>query len=106
MSLWIVLTIAALLGIGAIVRGAWPLGVAGWPPWNRCFDRRRFRPIVVIFGAVLLLIGGASTTRGAIFDGSPKAKLSEREPSIFKGENYELDEDMDSVHFTHRFWGP
>ena len=63
-------------------------------------------PFVIIFGAVLLLIGGASMTRGAIFDGSPKAELSERKPSIFKGENYELHEDMDSVHFTHRFWGP
>ena len=62
--------------------------------------------MLIAGGFVMLLLGGASLTRGAIFDGSPKAALSERKPSIFKGDNYDLDVDMDSVHFTHRFWGP
>lgn len=51
-------------------------------------------------------LGGASLACGTIFDGSPKAKLSEPKPSLFKGENYDLEADMDSVHFTHRFWDP
>lgn len=105
-SLWVPLTIAALLSIGGLVRGAWPLVAAGWTFFGiGALIGGDLGPIVITFGAVLLLLGGASMTRGAIFDGSPKAELSERKPSIF-GENYDIEVDVDSVHFTHRFWGP
>ncbi len=62
--------------------------------------------LFALAGVVCLILGGLSMTRGAIFDGSPKAALSQRRPSMFRGESCEMVEDMDSVHFTHRFWGP
>lgn len=107
MTLWILLAIGLLLSVAAYIRGAWPLAAAAWILIGvGGLIGGGFGPFAIIAGAVLLLLGGASLTRGSIFDGSPKAALSERRPSIFKGENYEDDVDMDSVHFTHRFWGP
>ena len=96
-----------LLSLASVFRGAWPLAAVAWVLVGiGALVGGDFGPFLVIAGAVLLLLGGASLTRGAIFDGSPKAALSERKPSLFKGENYDHDPDMDSVHFTHRFWGP
>jgi hypothetical protein len=107
MSLWIPLVIGLLLSVAAYIRGAWPLAAAAWVLIGvGGLIGGDLGPFLIIAGAVLLLLGGASLTRGAIFDGSPKAELSERNPSIFKGANCDPDVDMDSVHFTHRFWGP
>lgn len=107
MSLWIVLAAAVLLSLGAFLRGAWPLAATAWVLFGLgVLVGGDFGPFLIIAGAVLLLLGGASMTRGAIFDGSPKAALSERKPSLFKGDNWDHEPDMDSVHFTHRFWGP
>lgn len=107
MALWIGLGLLLLLTLVSYMRGAWPLAAVGWglvgPGAMIGGDGG---PFLVVAGAVLILLGGASLTRGAIFDGSPKAKLSERKPSLFKGENYDLEPEIDSVHFTHRFWGP
>lgn len=105
--MWIGLVFLLILTLLTVVRGLWPLAVIAWAlVGSGALIGGDGGPFVVILGTVLFLLGGASMTRGAIFDGSPKAELSERNPSIFKGENYDLDADMDSVHFTHRFWGP
>jgi hypothetical protein len=107
MSLWIPFIVALVLSLAAFFRGAWPLAAAAWAFIGLGgLVGGDSGPFLIIAGAVLLLLGGASLTRGSIFDGSPKAELSERNPSLFKGENYDHDVDMDSVHFTHRFWGP
>jgi len=107
MAIWIGFGLLLLLTLLSFVRGAWPLAAVAWVLVGiGVVVGGDGGPFLIIGGAVLLLLGGASLTRGAIFDGSPKAELSERKPSIFKGENYDLDADMDSVHFTHRFWGP
>ena len=101
MSLWIVLIAAVLLSLGAFFRGAWPLAAAAWVLFGLgALIGGDFGPFVIIAGAVLLLLGGASMTRGAIFDGSPKAELSERKPSIFKGDNYDLDVERDASEVT------
>ncbi|MDJ0961510.1 MAG: hypothetical protein QNJ88_12695 [Acidimicrobiia bacterium] len=105
------MTVAVLIGVAlsvaALLRGAWPLAAAAWVLIGTgMLLGGGAGPFVIAAGAVLLLLGGASLTRGAIYDGSPKAAFSERRPSLFKGENYEMEPDMDSVHFTHRFWGP
>lgn len=99
--------VAIVLTMLTVVRGAWPLAVVAWA----CFGLAAIigsgiATLFVLMGAVCLILGGLSITRGAIFDGSPKAVLSERRPSLFRGENYEGEPDMDSVNFTHRFWGP
>jgi hypothetical protein len=107
MSILIGLALLSLLTVAAFLRGAWPLAAAGWGlVVLGALLGGDGGPFLIVAGAVLVLLGGASLTRGAIFDGSPKAKLSERKPSMFKGENYKHEPDMDSVHFTHRFWGP
>ena len=96
-----------LLTLASYLRGAWPLAAVGWGFVGLgALYGGDGGPILIVVGAVLILLGGASLTRGDIFDGSSKAQLSERKPSLFKGENYDLEPDMDSVHFTHRFWGP
>jgi hypothetical protein len=105
--MWIGLIVLVLLTLASYLRGAWPLAAAGWGLVGLgAVIGGEGGPFLIVAGAVLILLGGASLTRGAIFDGSPKAKLSERKPSLFKGENYKHEPDMDSVHFTHRFWGP
>ncbi len=105
--MWVALLVAAAFTIAAVVRGAWPLAVGAWLLIGTgVVLGDNAGSYVIAAGAVLLLLGGASLTRGAIYDGSPKTAFSERRPSLFKGENYEMEPDMDSVHFTHRFWGP
>ena len=103
MGLSIIFLLAVVLSLGALLRGAWPLAASAWCLFGLGFlAGDSFGPFLMICGAVLLLLGGASMTRGAIFDGSPKAELSERNPSMYIGSEW----NMDSVHFTHRFWGP
>ena len=105
--MWIPILAAALLTVLTIVRGAWPLAVAAWAFFGiAALIGSGVASLFVLAGVVCLIIGGLSMTRGAIFDGSPKAELSEKRPSMFRGDNTALAEDMDSVHFTHRFWGP
>lgn len=107
MALWIGLGLLVLLTLVSFMRGAWPLAAAGWGLIGLgAWIGGEGGPFFVVAGAVLILLGGASLTRGAIFDGSPKAKLSERKPSIVNDENSDLLPESDSVHFTHRFWGP
>jgi hypothetical protein len=107
MAIWVGLAILSLLTVAAYLRGAWPLAAVGWGlVVVGALIGGDGGPFLIVAGAVLILLGGASLTRGAIFEGSPKAKLSERKPSLFKGENYKHEPEMDSVHFTHRFWGP
>lgn len=101
------LVAAAVLTALTVLRGAWPLAAAAWVSFGlAALVGDGVASLFVLTGIVCLLLGGLSMTRGAIFDGSPKAALSQRRPSMFRGENYEMVEDMDSVHFTHRFWGP
>lgn len=107
MSLWVILVVAVALSLAAVLRGAWPLAAAAWfLAGIGALVGGDVGPALIIAGVVLLLLGGASLTRGSIFDGSPKAELSARDPSIFKGANDDPDVHMDSVHFTHSFWGP
>ncbi len=70
-------------------------------------------------GAVVLLVGAAGMTRGAIFAGSPRTKAHGEDPTLFrdaaqralrrpskKGRQEDDDVKMESVELTHPFWGP
>ncbi len=97
--------VAAALTVLALARGAWPLAVAAWALFGvAAIVDGGGASVAVLAGVICLILGGLSMTRGAIFDGSPKAKLSERRPSLYLGRSSEME--SDSVHFTHRFWGP
>ncbi len=106
MAVWIVVALAGLLTAGAVLRGAWPLAVAAWSLLGLgAIAGDDYGPLVVALGAVVLVLGGLSLTRGAIFEGSPKADLPEMGVALYVEED-EDDWDVDSVHFTHSFWGP
>ncbi len=106
--MWIPIVAALALTALAVVRGAWLLAAAAWVFFGigAILGGDGLATLPILAGVVFLLIGALSMTRGAIFEGSPKAALSEAKPSMFKGENWDHDPDMESVNFTHRFWGP